>query len=482
MSLLMDALKKAELAKRQGAESGADPNQDANGFSGLSLEPLAAAATIPDPASGQATGEEPAISISTHLEELDARFLEEAAAAARQIQATPILASAKTDDLVTSPLPSQAFAADRGVSPIPTPPEPARRLHGEADDALEKAAAQNIFAAKQPEKKDGRKGFAIAIGILTVVSVCGIGGYFWWQLQPKGGMLAKPMAPPSPPPPAVAAPVAPVPATVAMAPAPTPAPIPLPAGTPASGSGTRAATAAIPPRPAAKAADADDDDGPAARPRTSQRRAPPRVADAPDEDSPVRVTRLPLRVDPALNRGYEAFNRGELAVAQLEYERARKNDPRNTDVLHGLAALSVRQGRHDQAEALYRQIVELDPQDSVATSALLNHRGHVDPGLTESRLKSLAASEPELAAPHFSLGNLYARMGRWNDAQQAYFRAFNAEPDNPDILYNLAISLEHLRQNKLAAQYYAQAVAAAASRPAGFDRAQVAARLKTLQP
>jgi tetratricopeptide (TPR) repeat protein len=46
---------------------------------------------------------------------------------------------------------------------------------------------------------------------------------------------------------------------------------------------------------------------------------------------------------------------------------------------------------------------------------------------------------------------------RWNDAQQAYFRAYSAEPDNPDILYNLAISLEHLRQNKLAAQYYAQA-------------------------
>ncbi len=481
MSLLMDALKKAELAKRQGAEVGADPSQDGNGFSGLSLEPLAAVATTPDPAAGLAAGEEPAISISSHLEELDARFLEEAAAAARQVQATPILAPARTDDVVTSPLPSQLFAGERGVNPVTAPPEPARRPYGEADDAMGKAAAQNVFAAKQPEKKEGRKGFAIAIGILTVVSVCGIGGYFWWQLQPKGGMLAKPMATPSPPPPAVAAPAAPVPTAVAVAPAPTPAPIPLPAAPPASASGTKAATAAIPPRAAAKAADADEDE-PAAKPPTAQRRAPPRVADAPDEDSPVRVTRQPLRVDPALNRGYEAFNRGELALAQLEYERARKNDPRNTDVLHGLAALSVRQGRHDQAETLYRQIVELDPQDSVATSALLNQRGHVDPGLTESRLKSLAASEPELAAPHFSLGNLYARMGRWNDAQQAYFRAFNAEPDNPDILYNLAISLEHLRQNKLAAQYYAQAVAAAASRPAGFDRAQVAARLKTLQP
>ena len=115
-------------------------------------------------------------------------------------------------------------------------------------------------------------------------------------------------------------------------------------------------------------------------------------------------------------------------------------------------------------------------------AALINMRGQIDPNAAESRLKNLSADQPELAAPHFSLGNLYARHGRWNEAQQAYFRAYSAEPDNPDILYNLAISLEHLRQNKLAAQYYSQAIAAAQTRPAGFDRAQATARLNTLQP
>jgi tetratricopeptide (TPR) repeat protein len=115
-------------------------------------------------------------------------------------------------------------------------------------------------------------------------------------------------------------------------------------------------------------------------------------------------------------------------------------------------------------------------------AALINIRGQVDPVSAESKLKSLSAAQPELAAPHFSLGNLYARHGRWNDAQQSYFKAYSAEPDNPDILYNLAISLEHLRQNKLAAQYYGQAVAAAQTRPAGFDKAQATARLNALQP
>jgi Flp pilus assembly protein TadD len=104
--------------------------------------------------------------------------------------------------------------------------------------------------------------------------------------------------------------------------------------------------------------------------------------------------------------------------------------------------------------AVSTDYAEADPQDTVAMSALINNRGQIDPGAAESRLKSLSAAQPDLAAPHFALGNLYARQGRWNEAQQAYFRAYNAEQDNPDILYNLAISLEHLRQNKLAAQYY----------------------------
>jgi Flp pilus assembly protein TadD len=195
----------------------------------------------------------------------------------------------------------------------------------------------------------------------------------------------------------------------------------------------------------------------------------------------VRVTKAPLKVNPALLRGFEAFNRGDLEQAQLEYERAQKSDPRNTDALHGLAAIAVRQGRHEQADLLYRRIAEADPQDTVAMSTLINNRSQIDPGAAESRLKSLSAAQPDLAAPQFALGNLYARQGRWNEAQQAYFRAYNAEQDNPDILYNLAISLEHMRQNKLAAQYYALAVAAAQNHRSSFDPAQAAARLQILQ-
>ncbi|MBI5901409.1 MAG: tetratricopeptide repeat protein [Rhodocyclales bacterium] len=473
----MDALKKAELAKRQGGGDASGAGVDDNDATGLTLAPL------PDAEFPRASGDEAAshsgssLSLATHLEELDAQFLEEAAAAARQIPPSSIAAERTEPPSPPPPAPPPAPPAV-AVDPLPrteSPIEaPLRRVQPDPDaEAQVKAAAQNLFAAKQPEKQESRKGFAIAIGVLTVLSVAGIGGYFWWQLQPKGAMVAKPAVPPAPLPAA--------PSIAAVSPAPTPTA--QAATTPALGAAATMAASGTKPAALSKAGDDDSDDDAAAksaRPPPRTRRAAPRVE--PEDDSPVRVTREPLRVDPAINRGFEAFNRGELTMAQLEYERARKTDPRNPDVLHGLAAIALRQGRFDQAEAYYRQVLESDPQDSVALAALLNQRGQMDPGATESRLKSLAATQPDLAAPHFSLGNLYARQARWADAQQAYFRAYSAEPDNPDILYNLAISLEHLRQNKLAAQYYAQAIAAAASHPAGFDKAQAAARLKSLQP
>lgn len=190
---------------------------------------------------------------------------------------------------------------------------------------------------------------------------------------------------------------------------------------------------------------------------------------------------MPKKIDPAVDQAYEAFNRGETAQAELLWKKALSRDPRNSDALHGMAAIALRDNNPALAAEYYGRALENDPKDGLALSGLMALRAPTDPLQAESRLKLLLAEQPGSSHLNFALGNLYARGARWNEAQQAYFKAHTADPANPDYLFNLAVSLDQLHQRRLAAQYYEKAITAATRQPAGFDADGAATRLKALQ-
>jgi len=80
------------------------------------------------------------------------------------------------------------------------------------------------------------------------------------------------------------------------------------------------------------------------------------------------------------------------------------------------------------------------------------------------------------------LGNAYARQARWSEAQQAYFSAHGGDSAHPDYAYNLAISLDHLQQGRLALEFYRRALQLAGQRPAAFERARAEQRIGELAP
>ena len=66
-------------------------------------------------------------------------------------------------------------------------------------------------------------------------------------------------------------------------------------------------------------------------------------------------------------------------------------------------------------------------------------------------------------------------------AQQAYFQAYQMQPDNADYAYNLAIGLEHLGQPKLALTYYRKAIELSFHKGrANFDQNRVIERIGQL--
>jgi len=182
-----------------------------------------------------------------------------------------------------------------------------------------------------------------------------------------------------------------------------------------------------------------------------------------------------------LEKAYDAWLADRLDDARRGYEQVLRGDPRNADALLGLAAIANRQGQLERAQGLFLQVLESDPGNMTAQAALINMRGQSGASQSESRLKTLIARQPDSSALFFALGNLYAGQSRWSDAQQAYFQAYSLEPGNADHLFNVAVSLDHLRQKKLAAQYYQMALSAAETSPSAFDKNAAEQRILELQ-
>ena len=324
--------------------------------------------------------------------------------------------------------------------------------------AAERASARNVFEAKFREPNP-RMPFFITLGVLGIFAI-GTVIYFWYQLQPPYPLVVQ--NPPPPPPAAqtqVAVKTTPVPAPSTQIPG-------LPANAPeAKTTPVVSKTPAIP--------------RPAPLPRPQQLAVTPEKPTLPARV--VEVTRAAPGVHPRVESGYAAFLAGDLARARADYTQALRDEPGNRDALLGAAAVDVRTGSFESAEAAYLRLLQADPRDPHAQAGLIALRSaRIDPVSAESRVKNMLAADPAAHVLNFTLGNQLAQQGRWAEAQQQYFKAFAADPDNADFAYNLAVSLDHLRQQRLALEYYQRAIALAEKRGASFSLEDARSRAQKL--
>jgi Flp pilus assembly protein TadD len=179
-----------------------------------------------------------------------------------------------------------------------------------------------------------------------------------------------------------------------------------------------------------------------------------------NEAKGISVRRQPatlVPVDPTLMQAYEALQQGEFTQARTLYEQVLLVEPRSVDALLGLGAIAWKEGRVEEAGQRYQRVLELEPRNSYAQAGLIAIIGGADPQASESRLRQLIAREPS-AFLYFTLGNLYADQGQWPGAEQAYFQAYQLQPDNADYAFNLAVGLEHIGQTRPALDYYRKAL------------------------
>jgi tetratricopeptide (TPR) repeat protein len=334
-----------------------------------------------------------------------------------------------------------------GSEPYPTHPP-------SAPDNKARIAGQNLFNAKSSAPSFARarinRNLLIALSGTVLLLTAGA-GYVWYAISPSNTQPTRPVSMP-----VVASPVKSAPAT-------TP-----PQGNlvPQIASTQIVPTIAISTKPnipkqthAAKPLDR-------ATSRQVRNASPLRIEQHKDES-----------IDPLLNDAYLAYRSGKFERAQQLYREVLKLDANNTDALLGMAVIAQRRGADNMAANYYAQVMALDPRNAVANagmSALSTDDNR------ESRLKTLLNEQRNSSSLHFALGNYYAVQSRWSEAQQAYSNAYKLEPDNAELAFNLAVSLEHLGQKKTAAQYYQRALQLDPGNNAGFDHANIPQRIEEL--
>ncbi|MCK5523732.1 MAG: hypothetical protein KAI83_11425 [Thiomargarita sp.] len=192
----------------------------------------------------------------------------------------------------------------------------------------------------------------------------------------------------------------------------------------------------------------------------------------------IRKT-VSTKINAELSKGYNAFQQNDDWTAQRAYTKVLQKDENNRDALLGLAAVALRKGNKAQAQHHYQRVLHLYPQDTYAQVGLINTLDHFSQE-TESQLKLLIKQVPQSAYIHFSLGNFYARKGRWAQAQKAYFNAYRYDKIQADYVYNLAISLDYLNKPSLALTYYKQALELASNQSVHFNPKSILKRMQTL--
>jgi tetratricopeptide (TPR) repeat protein len=135
-------------------------------------------------------------------------------------------------------------------------------------------------------------------------------------------------------------------------------------------------------------------------------------------------------------------------------------------ILDHAASLTARaialaaEGRLEEAEANFRAVVRLRPDDAAAH----NHLGAVLAALgrTDEAIAAYAQAlrlRPELAAAHANRAELLRQQGRFTEALDAFGQASRLQGDSPETHFGLAGTLRSLGRHAEAAAHYRQTLA-----------------------
>jgi tetratricopeptide (TPR) repeat protein len=186
----------------------------------------------------------------------------------------------------------------------------------------------------------------------------------------------------------------------------------------------------------------------------------------------------PETPDDILLSGELAEASGDPASAEAAYRRLLAVDPQNHDATAALTHLLLHQQKSDQAEPLLIAALAKDPDNptlNTQLAILYEKQGKTAESLTI--LQKLHTAHPEDAAITRLLAHLYARNQQYDQAAPLYAALVAGSPQDPTLLDDSADALIHLKQFAEAEALLKRAVAKPDAFPSRDDLGNAAGHL-----
>ena len=153
-----------------------------------------------------------------------------------------------------------------------------------------------------------------------------------------------------------------------------------------------------------------------------------------------------------------ALKLGRYAAALELYEKLYKKNPKNLQVVMGLAVAQQHNGFNESAIATYEEILKISPRHTGAMVNLMGLLERNQPQVAYNKLQKLWNRDGQNPAVAAQLGLVSAKLGNYEEASRYLGIAASLEPSSAQHHYNLAIVLDQAKSPKSAIEYYQKAL------------------------
>ena len=146
-----------------------------------------------------------------------------------------------------------------------------------------------------------------------------------------------------------------------------------------------------------------------------------------------------------IQQAITAHQEGKLEEAEILYRKILEIEPKHPDVNNNLGVLQHRLGRLDEAEINFKKAIELKSDYAEAYNnlgATLKDLGRLDEA--ETSFKKAIELKPDYVDAYYNLGVALYKLGKLDEAEIIYKKLIKLKPDFFKVYNNLGIILEKI--------------------------------------